>query len=76
MPQQVIPELEVESSIEPVFGLRYVPNFFPMAEANSLFEELQKLPWHQHVYRMYGKPVPAPRHYVWMGGDGYSRPKP
>jgi alkylated DNA repair dioxygenase AlkB len=74
MSQEVIPELAVESTIERV-GLRYVPNFFPMAEADSLFEELLKLPWRQHIYRMYGKPVPAPRHYVWMGGDGYQSPK-
>jgi alkylated DNA repair dioxygenase AlkB len=63
-----------EATIE-ALGLRYVSNFFPMAEADPLFEELLKLPWHQHVYRMYGKPVPAPRHYVWMGGDGYQSPK-
>jgi alkylated DNA repair dioxygenase AlkB len=61
-------------TIEPL-GLQHVPNLFSAAEADSLFEELLKLPWHQHVYRMYGKPVPAPRHYFWMGGDGYQSPR-
>jgi alkylated DNA repair dioxygenase AlkB len=56
-------------------ALQYVPGLLSKAEADSVFAELLKLPWHQHIYRMYGKAVPAPRHYVWMGGDGYQSPR-
>ena len=48
-------------------GVEYTPAFFTGPEADALLKTLLKLDWHQHIYRLWGKNVPAPRHYVWMG---------
>jgi alkylated DNA repair dioxygenase AlkB len=45
----------------------YDPTFLPQADANRLFAALIKLPWQQHIITMYGKRIPAPRMYQWMG---------
>jgi alkylated DNA repair dioxygenase AlkB len=71
---EILEATNVLRTIEAV-ELCYAPHIFPRDEADILFEELLKLPWHQHVYRIYGRAVPAPRHYVWMGGDGYQSPR-
>jgi alkylated DNA repair dioxygenase AlkB len=65
---------EANMTVEPV-GLSYVPDIFSKADGDSLLAELLELPWHQHIYCFHGKSVPAPRHYVWMGGEGYQSPR-
>lgn len=38
-------------------------------DPDGLFDELHKLPWDQHQIVMFGKPIPAPRKYAWMGTE-------
>ena len=45
----------------------YDPNFIAKEDADRLFAELLKLPWKQHTMKMYGKEIPMPRRYQWMG---------
>ena len=45
----------------------YDPNFISPADADSLFAGLNQLPWQQHIIRMWGKDIPAPRLYDWQG---------
>jgi alkylated DNA repair dioxygenase AlkB len=45
-------------------GVRYVPDFIALKEADELLVALLRLNWNQHVYHATGK---APRLYVWMG---------
>jgi alkylated DNA repair dioxygenase AlkB len=48
-------------------GCKYVEDLLTPAEADALFEELSDLPWEQHIIPMYGKKIPAPRLFQWMG---------
>jgi alkylated DNA repair dioxygenase AlkB len=45
----------------------YDPHFIPTADADRLFTALGQLPWQQHIIPMWGKDIPAPRLYQWMG---------
>jgi alkylated DNA repair dioxygenase AlkB len=45
----------------------YDPNFISPADADRLFAALRKLPWERHIIPMFGKSIPAPRLYQWMG---------
>lgn len=45
----------------------YLEKFLPPAEADAFFRELSDLPWEQHIIPMYGKKIPAPRLFQWMG---------
>ena len=46
----------------------YDPGFIPQADADRLFAALLELPeWKQHTMKMYGKEIPMPRMYQWMG---------
>jgi len=40
---------------------------FNQDEAKVLFENLSSIKWDQHVIKMYGKEIPAPRLFAWMG---------
>lgn len=40
---------------------------FLAADKARLFAAFQTLPWQRHVINMYGKQIPAPRFFVWMG---------
>lgn len=46
-------------------GVTYKPNFLP--EKDRLFSALNKLSWSQHQIPMFGKKIPAPRMFAWMG---------
>lgn len=45
----------------------YIEDFLTPEEADTLFRELSDLPWEQHIIPMYGKKIPAPRLFQWMG---------
>ncbi len=43
----------------------YTPNY--LDDASQLYTKLSGLPWDRHIMNMYGKQIPAPRFFVWMG---------
>jgi hypothetical protein len=45
----------------------YIADFLAAADAARLFAALNQLAWRQHVIPMWGKQIPAPRLYQWMG---------
>jgi alkylated DNA repair dioxygenase AlkB len=45
----------------------YDQNFLSTADADRLFTAIQKLPWKRHTMKMYGKEIPMPRLYQWVG---------
>jgi len=45
----------------------YLEKFLPPVEADAFFHELSGLPWEQHIIPMYGRRIPAPRLFQWMG---------
>jgi alkylated DNA repair dioxygenase AlkB len=47
--------------------MQYLPEVFSKDDADRLFQGLSSLPWQQHMIPMYGKKIPAPRLYQWMG---------
>ena len=54
----------------PSIGLpqcQYVETLLTKDEAERFLAELSNLPWEQHIIPMYGKKIPAPRLFQWMG---------
>ncbi len=57
----------------------YFPRFIPAPEADALLRALSVLSWDQHQINMYGKIIPAPRMFAWMGTPPaklYGKPVP
>jgi alkylated DNA repair dioxygenase AlkB len=46
---------------------QYSPDFLTKEDADKMFAALSNLPWKQHIITMYGKKIPAPRLFQWMG---------
>ena len=40
---------------------------YPKDEADALFTSLSQTQWSRHIIKMYGKEIPAPRFFAWMG---------
>ncbi len=48
-------------------------------QAEQLFQAFSRVRWAQHQINMYGKTIPAPRMFAWMGTPPrrlYGRPVP
>ncbi len=51
--------------------LLYRPRFLPANQADALLAELQQnIPWQQHIVKIFGKKVAAPRLSSWHGDPG------
>lgn len=48
-------------------SVTYHCEFLNEEERRQMYNKFYTLEWHQHIINMYGKKIPAPRKYAWMG---------